>query len=259
MKAIFYPPAQAFLCYHEFSGSKPTHVYLAGIGSGSTGVYPGLIHNSELASYHTLMPDFLGFGYSDRPDDFGYTIDEHADSITHLLDQLQVTGCTVIGASMGGAVAITLATKRPDLVGRLILAEGVLDAMDPLEIASQSEEQYIAGGHRIFLEQFRQMILQSPHPNDLIFGLMWKLVPPHAFHRSAVSMAKGANPTWREQLYQLKIPRLYIWGSENFRSEYTETLTEHGMQIAVVPHAGHPMMNHNPADFVRVISAFIAH
>jgi pimeloyl-ACP methyl ester carboxylesterase len=205
------------------------------------------------------MPDFLGFGYSDRPDDFGYTIDDHADSIAYLLDQLQVTGCMVIGASMGGAVAITLATRRPDLVARLVLAEGVLDGLDVFGAASQSEEQWIASGHSIFLEQFHQMILSSPHPSDLPFWLMEKLVPPHAFYRTAVSMAKGAQPSWREQLYELKIPRLYIWGDENFRSEYTETFTAHGVQIAVIPHAGHPMMNHNPAAFVRAISEFTAH
>jgi pimeloyl-ACP methyl ester carboxylesterase len=103
------------------------------------------------------------------------------------------------------------------------------------------------------------MVLQSPYyPSDLPVWLNEKLTPPHAFYRSAVSLAKGANPTWREQLYQLKIPRLYIWGDENFRSEYKETLTEHGVQIAVIPHAGHPMMCHNPAAFVRAIAEFEA-
>lgn len=54
MKAVYYPPAQALLCYHYFSGAQPTHVYLAGLGVGSTGLYPSLIYGSELASYHTL-------------------------------------------------------------------------------------------------------------------------------------------------------------------------------------------------------------
>lgn len=258
MKAVFYPPAQAFLFYHDFSGAKPTHVYLAGLGTASTGIYPSLIYGSELAPYHALMPDFLGFGYSDRPDGFGYTIDDHTDSIAYLLDQLGVTGCTVIGASMGGAVAITLATRRPDLVARLVLAEGVLEGLDPFGVTSQSEEQWIAGGHSAFLEQFHQMILDSPHPSDLPFWLLEKLASPHAFYRTAVSMAKGAVPSWGEQLYALRIPRLYIWGDENFRSEYGETSTEHGVQVAVIQHAGHPMMNHNPAAFVHAISQFTA-
>ena len=139
MKTVLYPPVQALLCYHYISGAKPTHVYLAGLGMSSTSLYPSVIYGSELSSYHTLMPDFLGFGYSDRPGGFGYSVDEHADSIAFLLDQLQASQCTLIGHSFGGAVAITLATKRPDLVARLVLAEAVLDAGDWFGAASQSE------------------------------------------------------------------------------------------------------------------------
>jgi pimeloyl-ACP methyl ester carboxylesterase len=255
MKSVLYPSANALLCYHYFSGAKPIHVYLHGAGIGSTCVYPSLIFGSGLTSYHTLMPDFLGFGYSERPEGFDYTIEEHADSIAYLLGQVQASGCTVIGASLGGAVAITLATKHPDLVGRLVLAEGVLDAMDPFGIASQSEEHYITSGHIILMEQFRQLSLLYD-PSDRGFYPAMKLNAPHALYRSLISLAKGAQPSWREQLYQLKIPRLYIWGEENFRGDHTETFTAHGIQEAVIPHAGHAMMLDNPEDFVRAISEF---
>ncbi len=258
MKTIFYPIAKGFLFYHEFTGEKPTHVYLAGLGTGASGVYPSLIHNSELAAYHSVMPDFLGFGYSDRPDDFGYTIEEHADSVAYLLDQLQAKGCTVIGASMGGSIAITMATKRPDLVGKLVVAEPVLDAFDPFGVTIYSEDQYVTTEYNIFLEQFHQMILHSSYPWDLGNWLMIKRVAPYAFYRSAVSLAQSLNPTWREQLYQLKIPRLYIWSDENYREEHADLLIKQGIQIAVIPNSGHPMMNHNPTAFVRAISKFIS-
>jgi pimeloyl-ACP methyl ester carboxylesterase len=263
VKAVFYPPAQALLCYHYFSGAKPTHVYLAGIGLGSTGLYPSVIHGSELAPYHTLMPDFLGFGYSDRPDNFGYTIDEHTDSVAFLLDQLQTRQCTVIGHSMGGAVAIVLATKRPDLVARLVLAEAVLDAGDFFGAASQSEEQYIASGHGVVLEQMRQWL---PYYDES--GRSWwpmeKLAAPRAFYRTACSLAQGARPTWREQLYQLSIPRLFIFGDVSFREkteriEDTEILPAYGIQVAVIPNAWHNMMSDNPPAFAHAIAEFEAH
>ena len=257
VKAVFYPPAQALLCYHYFPGAKPTHLYLAGLGPASTCVYPSLISDSDLAAYHTLMPDFLGFGYSDRPDDFGYTIDEHADSIAYLLNQLQVTGCTVIGTSMGGAVAVTLATQHPNLVSKLVLAEGVLDGLDVFGIASQSEEQYIARGHRVVMEWFRQ--LRPPYdPTERGWLPVVKLTPPHAFYRTAVSLAKGAQPSWREQFFRLRIPRLYLWGDENFRREDTEAFVTHGVEVAVIPHAGHAMYLDNPAAFVHAIAEFSA-
>ena len=257
MKTIFYPVAKGFLFYHEFTGKKPTHVYLSGLGPGASGVYPSLIHQSELAAYHSIIPDFLGFGYSDRPEDFGYTIDEHADTVAYLLDHFQEKECTVIGTSMGGTIAITLATKRPDLVGKLVVAEPVLEGFDPFEVTQYSEEQYVTSEYNTFLEQFQQMILRSSYPQDLGLWLMFKRAAPHAFYRSAVSMSQSPNPTWGEQFFQLKIPRLYIWSEDNYREEKAELLIKQGVQVAVIPKSGHPMMNHNPSAFVRTISDFI--
>jgi pimeloyl-ACP methyl ester carboxylesterase len=257
MKAVFYPPAQALLCYHYFSGAKPTHVYLAGLGAGATGIYPSVLFGSELASFHTLMPDLLGFGYSDRPIDFGYTIEEHADSAAYLLDQLQATGCTVVGYSLGGTVAITLATKRPDLVARLVLAEAALDPLD-LVGAGQSEQQYIASGHSVVLEIIRKILLFKD-PSDCGLLPMIKMAAPHAFFRSAVSLATGMQPNWREQLYELKIPRLFIWSEENFREEYTEIFTTHGIKVAVIPHTIHQDLAwEKPIAFVSAIADFEA-
>jgi pimeloyl-ACP methyl ester carboxylesterase len=145
--------------------------------------------------------------------------------------------------------------KRPDLVTRLVLLEAPLDPMD-LVGAGQSEQQYIASGHSIVLEQVRQITFSIDLSNRGWFP-MFKLAAPHAFYRTAVSLATGMQPNWREQLYELKIPSLYIWSEKNFREEYTETFTTHGVQVAVIPHAGHhDMVWENPAAFVRAIVDF---
>jgi pimeloyl-ACP methyl ester carboxylesterase len=263
VKAVFYPSAEALLCYHYFSGAKPTHVYLAGIGLGSTGLYPSLIYGSELACYHTLMPDFLGYGYSDRPDDFGYTVDAHADSIAFLLDQLQTSQCTVIGHSFGGAVAIVLATKRPDLVARLVLAEAVLDAADWFGAATQSEEQYIASGHNVVLDWFRQGLPYFEESGRSWWPMEKLAAPSSAFYRTLCSLAQGAHPTWREQLYQLDMPRLFIFGDVSLREktvsvEDTRILRAYGIQVVVIPKAWHNMMSDNPLAFARAIAEFEA-
>jgi pimeloyl-ACP methyl ester carboxylesterase len=263
VKTVLYPPAQALLSYHYFSGEKPTHVYLAGLNMGSTGWYPSVIYGSELSTYHSLMPDFLGFGYSERPDNFGYTVVEHADSIAFMLDQLQASQCTVIGHSFGGAVAITLATKRPDLVSRLVLAEAVLDGGDWFGVVAQSEEQFISNGHGVLLEQWRQE-LPNFDESDRAWWPMVKLVASHAFYRTARSLAQGVSPTWREQLYQLKIPRLFLLGEvslqkKTLRVEDKEELPTYGIKVAVIPHAGHLlMMSENRPAFIRAIVEFEA-
>jgi pimeloyl-ACP methyl ester carboxylesterase len=57
--------------------------------------------------------DFLGFGYSDAPADFGYTMEEQADSVAALVDYLGLRGVHVVGHSMGGSIAISLAAHHP--------------------------------------------------------------------------------------------------------------------------------------------------
>ena len=76
--------------------------------------------------FRMLLVDFLGFGFSEQPLEYAYTMEDHADSVAELLRQLSVGSAHVVGHSMGGPVAIALAMRHPDLVGSLVVAEGNL-------------------------------------------------------------------------------------------------------------------------------------
>jgi hypothetical protein len=41
--------------------------------------------------------DFLGHGYSDKPSDFAYTVEEHARTVVALIDRLDLTDCGLVG------------------------------------------------------------------------------------------------------------------------------------------------------------------
>ncbi len=71
--------------------------------------------------YHVLAPDVLGFGYSDRPAGITYGKDVWAAHVIAFLEAKGVTKCHIVGNSMGGALAIAIAVKRPDLVDRIVL------------------------------------------------------------------------------------------------------------------------------------------
>jgi len=260
MEALLYPRPEAFICFHHFPGADPAFVYLAGLGLAATGLYSRAIVGSGLAANAAVIPDFFGSGYSDRPEDFGYSIEEHADVIAWLLDQLGRKQCTVIGHSMGGAVAIMLADKRPDLVQRLVLAESNLDAgggSTSKSVISVPEQEFVATGHAALLDATRQSI--TAENRALAVGLgMWQIAAPHALHRSAVSLVAGVQPSWRERLYALRMPRLYIFGEHSLPDQDLEILPLHGIETAIVPQAGHGMMLENPDGFASAILAFVA-
>ena len=77
-----------------------------------------------------LAPDLRGRGRSaDLPGPYG--LGAHVDDLVALLD---ATGCeqaVVVGHSMGGFVAVTLAARHPDRVSRLVLVDGGLPTGRP--------------------------------------------------------------------------------------------------------------------------------
>lgn len=260
MEAFWFSPANAFLRYHHIPGEEPTYVYLAGLGLAATASYPHIIRAASLSSYRAIIPDWLGCGFSDRPATFGYTIADHAESIAGLLDHLHITNCTVIGASMGGSVAITLAGQRPDLVARLLLAEANLDAGGGAfsrSIAATTEEEFVQHGY----DRLIQTALadgRAGNPIAAVAAGILQVAAPHALYRSAVSLVQGVQPSWRDILYQLAIPRTYLFGEYSLPDDDSTVLPAHGIQVAIVPHAGHGMIWDNPPGFAASIAAMVA-
>jgi len=68
--------------------------------------------------FRVIVPDLPGSGHSPPPRD-GYTIQGFAATLWSLLDQLGVERTNIIGFSLGGAVALEMAARRPSRVPRL--------------------------------------------------------------------------------------------------------------------------------------------
>jgi pimeloyl-ACP methyl ester carboxylesterase len=74
-----------------------------------------------LASDHRLViPDLHGFGFSPRPASADYDPEAVMRHLDALLPRLG-PGVGLIGASMGGAVAVELARRHPEVISRLLL------------------------------------------------------------------------------------------------------------------------------------------
>jgi pimeloyl-ACP methyl ester carboxylesterase len=249
METLLLDPPGAYVRYLDFPGEELPLVFLHGLGCAASSDFPRVAANPVLAGHRSLLIDFFGHGYSDGPGDFGYALEDHAGTVWQLLDHLSLKGCAVFGHSMGGAVAITLAALRPDLVSRLILAEGNLDpggGSISKSIAAQSEHEFQARGHQALLERLPAVgFITSVGP--------FRVCAPHGLYRSAVGLSKGTHPTMRERLYGLRMPRAYLFGEQSLPDPETERLASHGIRVVVIPKAGHAMALDNPAGVARAI------
>ncbi|MFE0510358.1 alpha/beta fold hydrolase [Streptomyces sp. NPDC058964] len=232
----------------ETPGAQPARVYLHGLGSVAAVYHAHIAARPELAGRRSLFVDLPGHGISDRPERFGYTLEDNADALAAALDAAGLTGAELVAHSMGGAVAIVLAHRRPDLVSRLVLAEANLDAFPPATagssgIAAYGEEEFVNGGYARVLEKV---------------GPLWaatmRLADPRALHRTAVGLRRGSDPVMRTILEGLAIDRVYLQGELSGGLPGEEGLTAAGVRVVTVPGAGHNVMFDNPDAFVAAVA-----
>lgn len=66
-----------------------------------------------------IVPDHMGFGKSETPQDRAYTIREHIDNLERLLNHLELSEITFVGQDWGGPLATGFALRHPERVKRL--------------------------------------------------------------------------------------------------------------------------------------------
>ena len=128
--------------YHQMgqrSAGKPTLLFLHGGGPGASG-YSNFKDNASFFAahgYHCLLPDFLGFGLSDKPADIYYHSVTHIAAMKSLLKELGIAKIVPVGNSLGGGVALHYTMTYPNEVAKLILmAPGGL--VDPRRFIGKS-------------------------------------------------------------------------------------------------------------------------
>ncbi|WP_431772545.1 alpha/beta fold hydrolase [Streptomyces cucumeris] len=230
-------------------GGAP-RVYVHGLGASSAVYHAHIAAAPALAGRRSLFVDLPGHGISDRPADFGYTLDDHAAALASALDAAGVRGAELVGHSMGGAVAVVLAVRHPGLVSRLVLTEANLDPDPPRtagssRIASYTEEEFVYGGG--FAETLERV------------GPVWRatmrLADPTALHRSAVGLVRGTRPTVRRMLLGLDLPRTFLVGELGDAPDACDELTAAGVEVRTVPGAGHNVMFDNAPGFIEALAA----
>jgi haloalkane dehalogenase len=87
------------------------------------------------AGARAVVPDYFGFGRSDKPTDIGwYSYDGHFESLVRLVEQLDLRNATVVVQDWGGPLGLRLAVEHPDRFARLVVMNtGIFAGRAPSE------------------------------------------------------------------------------------------------------------------------------
>ena len=200
-------------------GHGPVVVWLHGSGPGASGYsnFKGNYPDFAAAGFRNIVLDLPGFGRSDKPADAQYNLDFFVSRLSAFLDCIGVRRCTLLGNSLGGAIALGQALARPDLVERLILmTPGGVEERETyfrMDGIKHMVETYAAGPMGV--EQMRHvMVLQLYDASQLDDALLAE--------RAAVAATQPANlfstmmvPNMTERLHELNCPILGFWGTND--------------------------------------------
>jgi (E)-2-((N-methylformamido)methylene)succinate hydrolase len=105
-------------------GQGPPLIFIHGVGLSADAWWPQI--EAFSASHLVYAVDMLGHGGSDQPPE-GATLEDYVTQIAAFMTDLRIDAATLVGHSMGAMVALGLALRKPNLVYRLVVLNGVYD------------------------------------------------------------------------------------------------------------------------------------
>ena len=192
------------------------------------------------AGFRVYMPDLIGFGRSQQPADFSYSVRDQATVVVAFMDILGIKQADLGGWSMGGWIVQLIASGHPERVGKLILIDSVglniKPAWDTGLFTPTSPQQ---------LDELDALLMPDPPviPAFIVRDIL-RISRRNAWviKRALATMKTGQDVT-DNLLPQLKMPVLIIWGSLDQIAPVDQAQTMHKLipqsQLDVIPGCGH--------------------
>jgi pimeloyl-ACP methyl ester carboxylesterase len=220
-----------------------------------------------------LVPELPGHGGSE-PLPAAPNLNAYADSLAEVAEREGLFPAAIAGHSLGGAIALRLAIRRPDGVSRLVLAaaagisSGTRSARYALTITG-----ILKPGRRI--APHRRLVARSPVLKNLVFG-RWGAADPQALpgdvveaflsgparHTDTFSAAKALmRDDPRPDLDRVRCPCLVLWGARDNQLpigdafDYARRLRG---RLRVIADCGHLLIGERPDACADAIESFLA-
>ena len=201
--------------YHE-QGEGEVVIFLHGAGGGASG-YSNFKGNYPVfaeAGYRSIVPDLIGYGLSSKPDLPQYDLDLFIAGVKGLVDGLGLKNVTLLGNSLGGAVALGYALAYPDDVKRLILMApgGVEDIDTYLAMPGIANMFEIYKSGKTGADAMRAVMTMQLFDPSLLTEEIINERAPIALTQTQAARSILKVPNMTERLHELRCPVFGFWG-----------------------------------------------
>jgi pimeloyl-ACP methyl ester carboxylesterase len=223
----------------EGPANGPVVVLVHGLG-GSAEDWRNLTPYLASAGFRVYRPDLPGYGRSQRPRNFSYSVRDEASVVVGFLDALGLKQVDLGGWSMGGWIVQLVAAGHPDRVNRLMLFDSA-----GLDVTPNWNTNLFMPRSAAELDELDALLM--PHPPQIPAYVARDILRNSQHHawvikRALDTMLTAADVT--DKLLPLfKMPVLIEWGEGDRITPVAEAETIHRLipqsQLDVIPGCGH--------------------
>lgn len=258
--------------YQEFAdAAKPPIILIHGY-TASVYVWKMAAPMLANAGFRVIAVDLLGFGYSEKPSWFDYSIQSQARMISRFMNRLGIGRAIIVGNSYGGAVALNLTLDYPEAVDKLVLVDPVTNNAPKnhplLRLASfrgigEVITPFIADSKFFLRHRMRGTIAKANH--HLITDERMQAIrrPLNAAdgHHSLLATSRNWNAKRIEQdAHLIDQPTLIIWGEQDtvipIRHGYKLHQELLNSRLVVLADCGHVPPEEKSELFTKLVSEF---
>jgi 2-hydroxymuconate-semialdehyde hydrolase len=211
--------------YHESGQGEPV-LLIHGSGPGVTAwanwrlIIPKLSEN-----FHVFAPDIVGFGYTKRPENGKYGVEIWTEHMIDFIEAIDKGRVHIIGNSLGGALALHIANKRPDLVGKMVLM-GAAGVSFPLTYGLDK-----VWGYEPSIENMKRLLEIFAYNQDFATDELAEL-------RYKASIEPGLQEAFSQMFAEPRQPKLdqLALADEKIKQINQPVLMIHGREDIVVPY-----------------------
>jgi 3-oxoadipate enol-lactonase len=250
---------------HTVRGDGPD-VLLVHAGIADSRMWEPLAERLVAAGYRVVTPDLRGFGRT--PLEPGVV--SNARDLLALLDELGIERAAVVGASLGGGVALELALRAPERVRALALLDAGLDAFDASPEREAFDAEETAALERGDLEAAVEANVRTwvtrgrraadPAVVDLVAAMQHNVFD---LQEGVEAELEPNEPPVAARLREIRAPALIAVGAEDlddFHRVAQRLAAElpNARPVVTIPGAAHLPALERPDDVARMLVPFLS-